>query len=427
MDNQFIKNVAAHAPIILISLSIGGLLFGGVVLSRWDYSIRGLAIAVPFIISAILLRFLFSANEEVRDIQVRSNINHFQINSIFIVIYLVSLASLMGRIAKEWYLITVILLYITIFFKVFFTRFNINIVLCGIVLTMANIIYGVTFYYPLYFRSTDVMGHIFLAKVTYLSGHIIPLDLEPAYSSFPLYHIFIAECSNILNLPIQETLFLITCPIFVLTVLFVYKIFSTLSHDPKVSALGCIFFSMSGVVLTRGIEMVTSVTAFVGFCILIYLIVKAAGRIEQRRVFQGLAIILSLFIILVHQVSVFLIVALIVTLILSEIIINSKKIFSNYFIFLILAILSGYWIYSATVFTFQVLSPRLNPDVLNLDVKQTFLSDPALSKNIIAFLFLYNNISISILAVFVVTGIIYMIWRQKPKYLAVIGMFLLFT
>ena len=231
---------------------------------------------------------------------------------------------------------------------------------------MINIIYGVTFYYPFYFSTTDISRHIYWAKVTLLSGHVIPLDLDPGYSAFPLFHILIAECSSILNLPIQQTLFLVTGPIFVLTVLFIYKILEHISKNTQIALLGCLFFSLYEVVYAKGIEMVTSPTAFVGYCILIYLMLKIGERNDQRLLFQSLALVVSLFVILVHQVSIFLIVALLLIFIVSEIIIGKHKVFKNYFMFLIITVLFGYWCYSASTFFYQVLAPRLNPDVVSL-------------------------------------------------------------
>ena len=50
-----------------------------------------------------------------------------------------------------------------------------------------------------------------------------------------------------------------------------------------------------------------------------------------------------------------------------------------------------------------------------------------MSQTSAALIYLYDNLFISIMTVFAITGIFYMIWRQKPKYLAVIGIFLVCT
>ena len=116
---------------------------------------------------------------------------------------------------------------------------------------------------------------------------------------------------------------------------------------------------MSDIVLYRGIEMVTSVTAAVGFVILLYLLIKAGERPDQRQVFLGLAIILSLTVILVHQVSFFMILGLVAILILSEIIINCKKYFQNYyFLLLTITLALTYWMYDASVFLYGVIMNR---------------------------------------------------------------------
>ena len=306
-------------------------------------------------------------------------------------------------------------------------KLNINQLICEIVLTGANVIYGITFSYPLYFRTTDVVTHFFYSSVIFLSGHSIPLDLDPSYSSFPLYHILIAESKKIINLPLQETLFLITCPIFLLAILFAYKIFYLVSGNKQVSILGCLFFSMSSIVLNRGIEMTPSVAAAVGFVILVYLLVKAGGRrVEQRQTFLGLAIIVSLMIILVHQVSIFMIVALLAVFILSENINGCNKYFSNYyFLALIGTLTSAYWIYYSPRFLNQIIRDRV--ENINLEARHVELSNPLIDPTSAALIFVHDNIFLSLVTVFAVTGIFYMVWRQKPKYLAVVGIFLLFT
>ena len=427
MDEKTIKRFIERAPLILILLSIGGILAGGIGLSRWDYSIRGLAVAIPMIISAISIKYLISARED----PLNNTGMHLANNSLwvktFFTAYIISLVFLILKLPRELYLIIIVALFLILAIQIIFMGCNLYFVLSGIVLTMINIIYGVTFYYPYYFSTTDISRHVYWAKVTLLSGHVIPLDLDPGYSAFPLYHILIAECSSIFNLPIQQTLFLATGPIFVLTVLVIYKILERISKNGQVALLGVLFFSLYEVVYAKGIEMVTSPTAFVGYCILIFLMLKVGGRHDQRLRFQSLALVVTLFIILVHQVSIFLIVALLVVFITSEIIVGKHKIFKNYFMFLIITVLFGYWSYSASTFFYIVLAPRLNPDVVSLTDSPLVVSTPMVDRNMVAFLSLFDKIDISILITFAITGIFFMIWRQRPKYLAVLGIFLLIT
>lgn len=427
MGKKIIKSFIERAPLILILLSIGAIIFGGIGLSRWDYSIRGLAVAIPMIISAIFLKYLISAREDPFNNDGIHLANNFISPKTFFIIYIVSCLFLLLKLPREMYFAIIIGLFLILTIQIVFINYNIYSILSGIMLTMINIIYGVTLYYPFYFSTTDISRHIYWAKVTLLSGHVIPLDLDPGYSAFPLYHIFIAECSNIFNLPIQQTLFLVTGPLFVLIVLFLYSIFYYFSENTQVALLGCVFFSLYEVVYAKGIEMVTSPTAFVGYCMLIYAMLKIGGRHDQRFIFQSISLVFSLFIILVHQVSIFLIVALLVIFILSEILVGKNKIFANYFILFIISVLFGYWSYSASTFFNQVLTPRLNPNVFSFADSPSVMSAPIIDRNMVAFISLYDKIDISILITFAITGVIFMIWRQKPKYLAVLGIFLLFT
>ena len=59
MRNRYLEGFARILPSFLIFTSIVGLLIGGVVLGRWDYSVRGLIVAVPAIIASIVLLYMF--------------------------------------------------------------------------------------------------------------------------------------------------------------------------------------------------------------------------------------------------------------------------------------------------------------------------------------------------------------------------------
>lgn len=427
MDGSRIKDFARYLPFILIICSIGGLLFGGIVLCRWDYSIRGLAVAIPFFIAAlsVVLIYRYPLKQETRPVIFQIKMRTTLI--LYALLYVVSSILLVLKVDRIWYLLVVMGLYCLVMMQIFSKNLSIRSILCEITLIMANIIYGITFSYPIFFRTTDVMSHIFLAKVTYLSGHVIPLDLDVSYSPFPLYHIFIAECSHLMNLPIQETLFLVTCPMYVIVILFLYKIILAFLKDPQVALLTCLLYSMSNVVLAHGIEMVTSVTAYIGFVILLYLIFKSGNSENHKSIFQCLALILVISIMFVHQVSIAQIVSLLLLFMAIEYISSERKYFSTIYIQFIVVLFLAYWTLCASNFIEYLAGPRLDIDPFNLGFKNTVLQDPTMSTTDIAIAYLYNNIDLSIFAVFAVIGICYMLWKQKPKYLIVIGFFSLVT
>lgn len=427
MDSSSLKRFAECLPFLISLAVIGGFLFGGFVISRWDYSVRGLSIAIPFVIAAAGLAYLFRHPQEIGDDGPLFQVSGSTLYSLYAVIYVASIFLLIAGFDRHYYLVTLIGLFLTLFVGIFSRTVSVPLTLSGIILTMMNIIYGITFAYPLFFSTTDVMGHIFMASVTYLSGHSIPVDLSPSYASFPLYHIFIAESAHMLNLPIQQALFLVTCPAYAVSVVFIYHILNRITGNPRLSLFTCLVFSMTGVVLSEGVQMITRSAAFVGFVILLYLIFRMEATNGNRQIFQGLAVILALFIILVHQVSIILIVILLFTLMICEYVVADRKYLSTLFVLYICVLFLGYWGYSALQFLAWFGRARWNIDFLEFEVKKTVLSDPTMDQTQVVLIYLYNNIPTSIFAAFAVTGAAYLIWRQKPKYLAVFGMFSLIT
>ncbi|NVO66058.1 hypothetical protein [Methanofollis tationis] len=427
MDSSSLKRFAEYLPFLISLAVIGGILFGGIVISRWDYSVRGLSIAIPFVIAAAVLAYLFRHPQEIGDDGPLFGVSRFTLYRLYAVVYMVSIVLLIAGFDRHYYLVMLIGLFLILFVGIFSRTVSVPLTLCGIILTMMNIIYGITCAYPLFFSTTDVMGHIFMASVTYLSGHGIPVDLSPSYASFPLYHIFIAESAHILNLPIQQALFLVTCPAYALSVVFIYLIFTRITGNPRLSLFTCLVFSMTGVVLSEGVQMITRSAAFVGFVILLHLIFRMEAKNGNRQIFQGLAVILALFIILVHQVSIILIVILLFTLMICEYIVRDRKYISTIFVLYICVLFLGYWGYSALQFLAWFGRARWNIDFFEFEIKHTVLSDPTMDQTQVVLIYLYNNIPTSIFAAFAVTGAVYLIWRQKPKYLAVFGLFSLIT
>ena len=426
MRNRFLEGFAGLLPVLLILVSIAGLLIGGVVLERWDYSVRGLIVAVPAIIASIVLLYMF--RHPIADDE-RTSIVFFNVRVspyfLFIFLYLISIIVLLVDINRIAYLFVVAALYLTIFVQIFSQKISTNAIILEIISVMANVIYGTTLVYPLFFRTTDILIHNTLSTVTFLSGHTIPVDLDASYAPFPLFHIYNAVSSSILGLPAQDTHFIVMCLAYVIVALFLYKIFKVISDNEQVSLLACLCFSVIPTVLTRGIEMVTSVTAFVGFVILLYSIFMARER--GSIAYSALIIISAIFIILVHQVSIAQIVLLIALLMACEFILGEQRYFSTYQVLFIIVTFSAYWFFTSQQFLEWLVGPRLGLDYFDFGEKHQILIDPSLDQMQAAVMFLQNQINMGIFLFFALVGIAYILYRQKPQYLPVVAMFSLFV
>lgn len=344
---------------------------------------------------------------------------------VFIFLYLISIIILLADINRIAYFFVIAALYLTIFAQIFSQKISSNIIILEIITLMANVIYGTTLVYPLFFRTTDILLHNTLSTITFLSGHTIPLDLDVSYAPFPLFHVYNAMSSNILGLPAQDTHFIVTCLAYVIVVLFLYKIFKVISDNEQVSLLACLCFSVTPTVLTRGIEMVTSVTAFVGFVILLYSIFMAKER--GSIAYNALIIISAIFIILVHQVSVAQIVLLIILFMACELILGKKRYFSTYLMLFITISFSAYWFFSSQAFLEWLTGSRIGLDYFDFGEMHQFLADLTLDQMQVAVMFLQDQIYMGIFLFFALIGIVYILYRQKPEYLPVVAMFSLFT
>jgi hypothetical protein len=432
--NRYLEGFARILPSFLIFTSIVGLLIGGVVLGRWDYSVRGLIVAVPAIIASIVLLYMFKHPIGDDD---GVSIVFFSVKTapyfLFILLYLISVIILLAGVNRLLYFFVIAALYLTIFVQIFSQKISSNAIILEIVSVMTNVIYGTTLVYPLFFRTTDILIHNTLSTVTFLSGHTIPVDLDASYAPFPLFHVYNAVSSNILGLPAQDTHFIVTCLAYVIVVFFMYKIFMILSANEQVSLLACLCFSVTPTVLTRGIEMVTSVTAFVGFVILLYLVFTAKERELLKGtgmdsvIFKSLVILLAIYIILVHQVSVAQIVLLIALLMVCELILAETRYFSTYLMLFITISFSAYWIFSSRLFLDQLIGQRIDLDYFDFGEKHQILIDPSLDQMQAAMMFIQNQMDMGIFLFFALVGIGYILYRQKPEYLPVVAMFSLFV
>lgn len=426
MKKRFLGYFAKTLPLLLIIGSLTGLLIGGVILDRWDYSVRGLIVTIPAIIASIILLYIFkhpiADNEGTPIVFFNVKISPY---FLFILLYLISIIVLLVSVERIVYFFVVAALYLTIFVQIFSQKISTNAIIFEIISIMANVIYGTTLVYPLFFRTTDILIHNTLSTVTFLSGHTIPVDLDASYATFPLYHIYHAVSSNILGLSVQDTHSIVMYLAYFIVVLFLYKIFKVISDNEQVSLLACLCFSVIPTTLTRGIEMTTSLTAFIGFIILLYSIIMAKER--GSIAYNVLIIIFAIFVILVHQVSIAQIVLLIALFMACEFILDEQQYFSTYQVLFIIVTFSAYWIFTSQLFLDQLIGQRMGLDYLDFGERHQILIDPSLDQMQVAMMFIQSQVDMGIFLFFALVGIGYILYRQKPEYLPVVAMFSLFV
>ena len=404
---------------MIICVACGFLLAFAV--NRPDFAVRGLSLAVPIILSSFFLSKIYKEKFEIS-----SSLNILVLSQrtttlLFGILYNVSLLILaISSFRPFYYFIIMLILYSIVFIQILSKNTSTVILLSEMVFLMVNAIYGITLKYPLYFGWTDILGHLILSKVMYLSGHIIPSDLSFYNSSFPLYHILITESSYLLGLDLSTSLFLIAAPFYSILILFIYKYFNLISSNSQIALLTCLIYSSISTVLFYGAYMITRTVAFIGFFILLYLIYKGYSK-RNTTIYRALSIIISFFIILVHQVSITQIVILLFVLFICERIINNKTYLSKNFILFLNVLFIGYWLFFAYSFVQDLLQFRAKPEFYEtFAVKSTVQAGNE-------WIFLSDNIDTSIFLFFALIGIGYVLWKENKKYSSVVGLFALST
>jgi hypothetical protein len=319
-DDSYIERFFRIYPLFLLIIVLGSLslIFVMKLESYYSYAI---ILSTVILISVLFILFAKNLSFELSDIYVFS-LNKSHLITLYLIIFIWSVIYLvLTNDRSEIYIFLLLLLYLIIFLQIFTGKTSSSIILTEIAASMLNFIYGVTFVYPLYFGTTDILPHINIARIIAETGRTLPESMF-LYSKFPLYHILVAISAHITNLDIVDSLFLITAPVFVVSLLFIYLLFYLVSNNKQISLLSCLVYSWSSVVLFHGTYMVTRVLAFVYFVILFYLNYRLntsnPGHSGTSIYFKFFALLFTISIVLAHQVSAAQISVLLILFLISE-------------------------------------------------------------------------------------------------------------
>jgi hypothetical protein len=416
MDRKLLKKFGIVFPYAIIVFYFIGLI-ASLKLGNINYAISGSILAVPAVIGSFLLINIQNDAFSIKSIDIFS-IQQKNLVLAFVISFTLSIiASFIFNSFNFLYLIFVIIAAIIIILQIASKNLIPSLILLEIMLLLSNIIYVSIYQVPLYFGWTDLMPHIHLSYVTQVTGHVVPFDLAYSYSNFPLYHIWEAVGSILSGLEIKESLFLITCPVFIVGIIFLYYIALKITQNQQLSLLACLVFAFNPFVIFYGKYIITRTLAFVGFFILLYVIYNVHGK-KNKFGFNSILLFMSAFIVLVHQVSVPLILVLLVLLLIFEYIVWKERYVNPFAIASLAVLFVSYWMYVALDFT-NILITRLEPGAsagpqLILDLSQ-YSPD----------IFLFSNVEVLIFLFFAIIGIGYALYHQKPSYIPVIALFAL--
>jgi hypothetical protein len=392
-------------------------------IGKFGYALRGLFTGIPAIISCLFVLFIYKKDVSLHDIDVLPSLNTKSLTYLFGIFYICSLIVLMLSPGDRplYYFIFISMMYLSVFLQIFSKNVSPSLILAESFLIMINLIYSVTLNYDFFFGTTDILPHIFLSEITALSGQIIPASLSD-YAYFPLYHILIAEASELLNTGIKTSLFLITAPIYAITIIFLYYLFNFITNNRQISLLSVVLFSASSIVLYYGANVITRTMAFVMFVILLYLIYSVNFKKDILSL-KILSVIVVIFLTLVHNVSLPQIVLLLVLLFASEYIIGYGSYISKPFFILLNVTFVAYWFFLAYLFVQRSLTPRLQSQFWD-SIVLTAGGAVAIQENLISLIGLLDK---SIFLFFALIGIGFLLKNYKKNYASVLGLFAFFT
>jgi len=423
---QIVTRIISSLPYLIIFSLLAVFLFTCIIKGS-ESAIRGLVKwELPAGLASLLLVFFKAKGINLRESLFFRPIKQTTSILVFGILFNISLWILILLPYRPWYYFLIIsLLYGLVTYQIFSKKFNQAIVLLEIGLIMANMIYGLALKYPLYFSGTDTLRHIFFVRIISISGHIIPSEISPPYASFPLYHIWVCTSSYISSLSISHSLFLVNCPFYVLTIVYLYYIFYAITKNKQVSLLGCLLYSTDKVVILYGTYIVTRVVASVGFILLLYLIYREKNK---KRSFYLLIGVILIFILLVHQVSILYCDIIILLLLICEWLIDANRNYIRRYSFLFLFIsfaALGYWFFISKEFI-NTLVEELN----SLSIIKPFMLSPSTPTegNVYnAIYYLLESLKNYPLIFFTLVGIGYVLWKKRYQYISVFGLLTLFT
>lgn len=425
MKNKYLLIFAHALPYLLIVAYIVGLLTS-IVIGRYNFARSGSILAIPAIAASIALIFIHRCDLD----SLPKAVPLFQFRQRTLVLLFgvfFSLTITLGQlypVESPYFIGGIVALYTIVLLQIFSRGHQSTITLIEIILSMACLIYETTLNSPYYFGFTDILPHVYFSTVTYLSGHILPPDLSADYAYFPLYHIWIALSSHVLALDIKTTLFLITCPVYVMVIVLLYYLFKRVTGNMQISLLACLLYSIDSTVTFSGAYMISRTAAYVGFAILLYLLInRNSGENSHKKniMFHVLAILVTVYILMVHQVSTPQIMFLLLLFLCCEWFVGSEKHLPNSFLVFEVIIFLAYWFYVAFDFSNMVIVTRFSPD---------FFEAPMIVESVQSFSlieFLSNNVDVLIFLFFAIVGMGYIFWKQKPTYASVFGLFALLT
>jgi hypothetical protein len=199
---DYIRRSIPYLPYFVLLLTVVGVLVA-FFLQTPDWALKGVYLVFPALLASCILQSIRKKDLALHDTVTIFSGNRKYLLTLFTCLFSITLITLAAGFGNLWiYPALVVLLYVIILIQIFSNRISKVTLLSEIMLTQAAFIWSSVQKYDFYFGGTDIMAHQFMATITHLSGRVLPPEFG-GYTDFPLYHIFVAECSHVLGLNIE--------------------------------------------------------------------------------------------------------------------------------------------------------------------------------------------------------------------------------
>lgn len=401
-------------PYSLIAVAAGGIGMA-IALGRPDYIIRSLFIIVPCLLVAAVL--LYQRKKGIK--QVIYHLPEIQVSwKIFVILYLLlSIGSILSCYITEernfFYLIFILSTISVSIFQIYQKNISVKLILSEIIILGLNIAWSVTLNYPLYFGGTDLLTLSDMLTVFSQSGELLHPDYESSYSAFPLYFIYFSACSFFSSLEPISVLHIFGPLAFILLTPCVFLISRKLFGNERLALLASLLYIVLPDSVYYATYVAPRVTAYLGLLLLVVIAVMRQNESKAKTAksfsYFILEILIILYIILVHQVSILQMLPLCAAAIAIGYLLFGKWYCIQEFCLTVIIVIT-YWIYTSFEFLEELVSTRLD----FLDSVGISAVPEGRGSIDTTFVSLFENIGIGILLLFVLFGV-YLCLCEKGK------------
>ena len=297
----YFHRICRYLPQIMIILSILVIIIawftGGV-----SFISKAAIILVPLIVASLICLLTKTNNIASDDLIFSLNIPQQRLYFLFGIVasLLLIWIELGNNDLIELLLLSI--LYLLIVLQLFSRNPKPAVILMEIMLTTA-ILTLPQMLVPAYYQAGggDVFFHAYYASGIANYGFILPADVMRQYTTFNLYHIFLAVVSIITLLEVNVSLYIFTTVSFICAIPFIYLIARIFLKSSRACLFASLFYAITPIIMYYYIVPTPRIMGTIAFIIILYLLLRNWNH--MKIVPFLLVVIVSSYMALVHHMQ----------------------------------------------------------------------------------------------------------------------------